>query len=491
MRIKMKYLSMMLVTAFLLWSKSSIAQDLVFERVFDETLAQASYMIGDKETNEALVIDPKRDIDTYLKLADSVGLKIKYVAETHIHADFLSGAQELAVATGAELLLSAEGGDEWQYQFPHTPLKEGSIVTVGKLAIKIMHTPGHTPESLTMLLMDPKTNTPQKAITGDFIFVGDVGRPDLLEQAAGQVGTMETSAKQLYASIQRFLKLPDELEIWPGHGAGSFCGKSLSNIPQSTLKVERMTNPALQFPDDESGFVSYILEGQPQPPKYFAVMKYLNRVKRPLAIEIPKHPQISEEAFHKAKKNGLTIIDTRGLELLAKGSVDGSLHINGGKSFSTWMGSLVDYDAQLILIAEKGAEEDLTRKLMRIGMDNIYGFVTDVREWNAELKKPVLVDIETFKANLGNKDVQLIDVRTNKEYKEGHIKGVENHVLTSLSENLDKVSTDKPVILHCQSGVRAAMARSILEKNGFDNIKTFSGGMNEWLEKENKVISNK
>src|SRR5690606_1624674 len=210
----------------------SKAQSYFFERVYNETLAQTSYVIGDLNTKEAIVIDPQRDSDVYLEIAQANNLQITKIAETHIHADFLSGSRELAAVTHAELLLSDEGGTDWQYQFPHTGLKDGSTITIGQVELKVMHTPGHTPESITFLVRDTKASfTPLKAITGDFIFVGDVGRPDLLEKAAGQIGSQEIGAKQLYASIQKFSKLPDDLEIWGGHGAGSFCGKSLSAIP--------------------------------------------------------------------------------------------------------------------------------------------------------------------------------------------------------------------------------------------------------------------
>ncbi|MGK9118287.1 MBL fold metallo-hydrolase [Olivibacter jilunii] len=465
------------------------AQSYFFERVFDETLAQASYIIGDLNTKEAIVIDPQRDMDVYLEIAQTNHLKITKIAETHIHADFLSGSRELAAVTNAELLLSDEGGTEWQYQFSHTGLKDGSIITIGQVELKVMHTPGHTPESITFLVKDAKVPaTPQRAITGDFIFVGDVGRPDLLEKAAGQIGSQELGAKQLYASIQKFSQLPDDLEIWAGHGAGSFCGKSLSTIPHSTLKAEKQYSRAFQLKNDEQGFVKYILDGQPTPPKYFAVMKQLNRVERPLLIQVPVHPKLNQTAFQKAIDNNLLIIDTRSKDEVAKGHVPNSIHIANSNSLSTWMGSLVDYQQQLVLITNELHTEELTRKLMRIGMDNIYGFVTDLEKMNIELEKSDLVNIGELKKHLDKKDAQIIDVRSESEYNVGHIKGVENIVLTSLENNLAKIDQDKPVIVHCQSGVRAAMAYSILKRNGIQNLKIYSGGINEWTEKNNELV---
>lgn len=473
--------------AVLFLSNSSFAQALFFERIYDETLSQASYVIGDTETKEVIVIDPKRDIDTYLEIAQTNNLKITKITETHIHADFLSGSRELAAVTKAPLYLSDEGGKDWQYDFPHTGLKNGNEIKVGKITIEVMHTPGHTPESLTFLVTDG-TKNPIKAITGDFIFVGDVGRPDLLEKAAGQIGSQEVGAKQLYHSIEKFLKLPDNTEIWPGHGAGSFCGKSLSNIPQSTLKQEKLTNPALQFSGKETDFVSYILSEQPAPPKYFAMMKHLNKVNRPLLVEVPKLSKLNQKEVDDAIKKGLVVIDARPKAVSGKGFIPGSLLIENMKTFSTFVGSVVDYQNQIILVAEENKIEDLTRKLMRIGMDNIYGYITNSSEQNLALQNVKTIDINSFKSYLGSKNIQKIDVRTESEYKSGHIKGVENIALNTLENNLDKINKKEPVIIHCQSGARAAIAYSILVKNGFENILNYSGGINDWKDKNNELV---
>ncbi|MBB2950679.1 rhodanese-like domain-containing protein [Sphingobacterium sp. JUb56] len=487
---KINLKSALLLLISLLINNKIKAQSYYFERVYDETLAQASYFIGDFTTKEAIVIDPKRDMDVYLNIAKTNNFKITKISETHIHADFLSGARELAAATNADLLLSDEGGKNWQYQFPHKGLKDGNIISMGQVELKIMHTPGHTPESITFLVVDTKVfTTPKRAITGDFIFVGDVGRPDLLEKAAGQVGSQEIGAKQLFASILKFSKLSDDVEIWAGHGAGSFCGKTLSNIPHSTLKDEKLNSKAFQFKNDEKGFVKYILEGQPSPPKYFAVMKQMNKEKRPLLIEVPVHQKLTHQALQKVIENNLLIIDTRNKNMVAEGHIPGSLHIENGKSLATWIGSLVDYQQQLVLIADDDdTTEDLTRKLMRIGMDNIYGFVTDLDKMNMELEKSNLVTSTEVQKHLDKNDVQIIDVRTENEYGNGHIRGAENISLTTLKNNLHKISKDRPVIVHCQSGVRAAMAYSLLKKSGIQNIKMFSGGINEWTEKKIELV---
>ena len=466
------------------------AQNLYFERVYDETLSQASYVIGNTVTKEAIVIDPKRDIDTYLEIAKKNQLHITGVTETHIHADFLSGSRELAAATGAKLYLSDEGGKDWQYEFPHASLKEGSKISMGNIVLEVMHTPGHTPESITFLVKDG-TKNPAKAITGDFIFVGDVGRPDLLEKAAGIADTQEKGAQQLFASIQRFLQLPDETEIWPGHGAGSFCGKSLSNIPQSTLGQEKATSKALQFGNDEKGFVAYILDGQPEPPMYFAKMKQINKVDRPLLIEIPKATELSAKELNQAIERGVIVIDTRAKEKVQKGFIPGSLHIEGGKMFSTFMGTLLTYEPQYILVTEKDQIEDLTRKLMRIGMDNMYGYTTDVNTQSKPLQTSKIIDQKQVKERVKTKDIQLVDVRTANEYKAGHIKGFKNIPLATLEKQLESIDPKKPVVIHCQSGVRAAMAYSILRKHGYENVENYSGGINDWTEHQNPLVTDK
>lgn len=455
------------------------AQSMLFERFYDETLAQASYIIAN-DKKEAIVIDPKRDIDTYLDFAKVNDLKIKYVTETHIHADFLSGAQALAFATQATLLLSAEGGEEWQYEFLHQPLVNQQKISLGNVEIEVMHTPGHTPESLTFLVRNLKeVHTPIKAITGDFIFVGDVGRPDLLEKSAGQKNAQFTGAQQLFASLNEFLKLPKSTEIWPGHGAGSFCGKSLSNIPQSTLEQEILTNPAFQRLNDVEEFTHFILDGQPEPPQYFAVMKQWNKQMRPLLVEIPKVAKLTHWEVEKAMQKNVLVIDARKKEDVAQGFLPGSLHIEGGKSFATFVGSLVDYRAPIILVGQDNQIEDLTRKLMRIGMDNVYGYISNLDDFKG-LKKAHIISAKEVQAYQNNPKVQRIDVRTLAEYESGHIKGFENIPLNTLEKSADQIRKDIPVVIHCQSGVRAAMAYSILEKLGFDNIQNYSGSINDW-----------
>ncbi len=460
-----------------------------FQHVYDKSLSQGSYVIGCQATGESIVIDPQRDTDVYLEIAKQNGLRITHIAETHIHADFLCGSRELAAVTGAELYLSDEGGEDWQYQFPHQGLREGDSIQVGNLSLEVLYTPGHTPESVSFLLFDhPATDHPVMVFTGDFVFVGDVGRPDLLEKSAGLVGTKETGARQLFQSLKKFAALPDYVQVWPGHGAGSACGKSLGSVHSSTVGYEKIRNWALQYDEDESGFVENLLTDQPEPPRYFAMMKHLNKVYRPLLVEVPKHPKLTEEAFVAAYDKGIRLIDTRSPEEFSKGHIPGSINIQGNNSFATWCGWILDYREQFILIAEEDEIEELTRKLMRIGLDNMYGYITSASILPFDLESRQEVSLEELIAEMDKKDVQIVDVRGKTEYEAGHIEGADHVFVGTIEDNLDKISREKSVIVHCQTGVRASIASSILAKNGFENVRIYPGGMQEWKAANEKVV---
>ncbi|MDQ1096699.1 MULTISPECIES: MBL fold metallo-hydrolase [Chryseobacterium] len=454
-----------------------------FQHIYDKSLAQASYLIGCQAERKAVVIDAKRDIDTYLRIAQENNLTITHITETHIHADFLSGSRELAAVTGAQLYLSDEGGEDWQYEFPHIGLKDGDTLSVGNLSLKVIHTPGHTPESISFLLTDhPATDEPVMIFTGDFVFVGDVGRPDLLEKAAGIIGTQEQGAKEMYHSVRDFSQLPEFIQVWPGHGAGSACGKSLGAVPSSTVGYEKIRNWAFQYGEDEEGFINDLLEGQPEPPKYFAMMKKLNKVERPLLTEVPEHTKLSGEAFLRAYNNGVKVIDTRNKADFAKGFLPGSINIQGNNSFATWMGWIMEYSEPFILVAEDGQIDDLTRKLMRIGMDQMTGYIDHINDLGIDLEIADVIDTAEFKAFLNRDEVQVLDVRNRTEYETAHIENAVNVFVGTLQDHIDTLSREKQIVIHCQSGYRAAIAYSLLRKNGFDRVKNYSGGMKEWLE---------
>ena len=460
-----------------------------FQHVYDKSLAQASFLIGCQAKGEAIVIDAQRDMDVYLKIAEQNNLKITHITETHIHADFLAGSRELAAVTGAQLYLSDEGGADWQYQFDHIGLKHGEKIKVGNLTLEALHTPGHTPESISFLLTDhPAASEPVMIFTGDFVFVGDIGRPDLLEKVAGLVGTQEKGAKQMYESIQRFAELPSFVQVWPGHGAGSACGKALGTVPSSTVGYEKIRNWAFQYENDKNGFVDYLLSGQPEPPKYFAMMKHLNKVNRPLLVEIPQHQKLSTAQFLKAHSDGIKVIDMRNKVDFAKGFIPGSINIQHNNSLSTWAGWILNYQEQFTIVANADEMEEITRKLMRIGLDNIYGFISNVEDLGIELQTADVIDLETFKTYLGKDDIQIVDLRGLTEYNDGHIEGAEHIFVGTLQDNLDKFSKNKQVVIHCQSGDRAAIAYSILRRNDFDDVRNYSGGMKEWMTNGGKTV---
>ena len=461
-----------------------------FQHIYDKSLAQGSYLIGCQRTGESIVIDPKRDVDTYIDIAQQNGLRITHTTETHIHADFLSGSRELVALTGAALYLSDEGGPDWQYEFDHKGLKDGDVITVGNLKLAVIHTPGHTPESISFLLTDkPASAEPVMLFTGDFVFVGDVGRPDLLEKAAGIVGTQEAGARQMYQSLQKFNALPDFLQVWPGHGAGSACGKALGAVPSTTVGYEKIRNWAFQHDDDPQGFMNYLLADQPEPPRYFAQMKTLNRVDRPLLTAVPTAEKLTAEAVRAALDKGIMLIDTRNKAAFADGFVPGSLNIQGNNAFATWMGWFVTYEEPFMLVADEAQIEDLTRKLMRIGLDKVYGYVNDVSTLGIDLQKSDIIDINTVKTYLNRDDVQVVDLRGASEYNSGHIEGAENVFVGTLPQHLDKISKDKPVVIYCQGGDRATIGYSLLASHGFDNVKNYSASINGWIEKGNPVVT--
>ncbi|PUB32727.1 hydroxyacylglutathione hydrolase [Elizabethkingia sp. YR214] len=461
-----------------------------FQHVYDKSLAQGSYIIGCQATGEAIVIDPQRDIDIYLDIAGQNNLRITKITETHIHADFLSGSRELAEVTAAELYLSDEGGEDWQYQFPHTGLKEGDVIRVGNLSLEVLHTPGHTPESISFLLTDhPATEKPVMVFTGDFVFVGDIGRPDLLEKAAGLIGTKEAGAQQMFQSLKKFSALPDYVQVWPAHGAGSSCGKALGAVYNSTVGYEKIRNWAFQYGENEKKFAENLLDAQPEPPKYFAMMKHLNKTERPLLISVPKHPKLNKEEFKNTYEKGISIIDARNKMDFAQGFIPGSLNIQGNNSFSTWAGWLLSYQEEFILICDDQQIEDLTRKLMRVGLDNIYGYISNINDLDIELQTVDIVSLDEMKTYIHRPDIQIVDVRSESEYKAGHIAGADHVFLGTLPDNLDKISKDKQVIIHCQSGDRSAIAYSVLVKNGFRNIKNFAGGMKDWLGDQDNIMT--
>jgi hydroxyacylglutathione hydrolase len=463
---------------------------MIFKRFYDEALAQASYLIGCGRSGQAVVIDANRLVDQYLEAAAAEGLEITAVTETHIHADFLSGSRELAARTGATLYLSAMGPAEWRYAFRAEPnitlLRDRDRITIGNVVIEAVHTPGHTPEHLCFLVTDGAVaNEPMGVVTGDFVFVGDVGRPDLLEKAVQVVGASERSARELYRSLAWFKTLPDHLQIWPGHGAGSACGKGLSAVPQSTVGYERRYNWAFE-PATEAAFVHQVLIGQPEPPRYFAVMKRLNRDGPALLGALPEPERIGERRLAEVLQSGAVVIDTRSAPEFAAGHIPGTVSLPAGRSFTTYAGSILPYDRDLYLITPSVPPEALAgvvRALVTIGLDRIRGYAGPeaVALWSAggsdlETTPEITVnDLESVPQQL------VLDVRNRSEWDSGHIPGARHLPLANLLDQLDSIPSDANLLVHCQGGGRSAIATGLLLAHGRKRVTNLAGGLSAWV----------
>lgn len=462
-----------------------------FQHVFEKSLAHNSYVIGCQATGEAIVIDPKRDVDTYLQIAKENNLRITHIAETHIHADYLSGSLELNKLTGAPMYLSDEGGEDWQYDFDHIGLRDGSQIKVGNLIFDVIHTPGHTPESISFILTDvPALDKPVMIFTGDFVFVGDIGRPDLLETAAGMVGTKEIGAKQMYESLKKFEALPDYIQVWPAHGAGSACGKALGAVASSTVGYEKLRNWAFKYEQDPQGFVDFLLADQPEAPKYFAMMKKLNKTMRPILTEVPQIKKLTKEEFDQATQKGHALIDTRNKFEFANLHIPNSINIQNNKSFNTWMGWVMNYENPFMLVVDEKDVNEITRKLMRIGMDNIYGYITpeELNQYSDELKSSSIIDANQMEQYIGNEEVQILDVRGSVEFNSGHIEGAKHIFVGFVQDRINELDPNKKVALHCQAGDRSAIAQSLLLKAGFEVVENYVGGMADWKKNQKPLV---
>ena len=452
---------------------------MLLRQITDPTLAQYAYLIGCQRTKQALVVDPERDVDRYLAIAAEEGLTITHVAETHIHADFLSGAQALAEAAGADLYLSAEGDDDgwgstWaQDRDDVTFLRDGDTFEVGNIEIRALHTPGHTPEHLSYLIVDHGggASTPMGIASGDFVFVGDLGRPDLLESAAGQSGAQEPAARALYESVQRFLDLDDQLQVWPGHGAGSACGKSLGAIPQSTVGYEKAYNGAIDAARrGEQAFVDNILDAQPEPPLYFGRMKRLNRDGVPPLAGLPTPRALAPGEL--ADLGDAVVVDTRAdRSAFMAEHLPGALYSPFDKQFNTVVGSYVtDPEAEIVLVIDEADVEAAVRDLVRIGLDHVVAYATFetlaayVQGGGATATIPEV----DFQAVVDREDrSSVLDVRRQAEFEAGHVPGAANVAHTRLADRLDEVP-EGVLYVHCQSGVRSAVASAMLARHGRD-----------------------
>jgi hydroxyacylglutathione hydrolase len=466
---------------------------------YDEKLAQASYLVGCQDTGEAIIVDPSRNIEPYIKTARAHGVRIVGVTETHIHADFLSGSQELASRLGATLYLSDEGGANWRYEYAfgykHCFLRNGDVFAIGNINFEVMHTPGHTPEHISLLVTDGGASTkgPIGVFTGDFVFVGDVGRPDLLEKAAGVHGSSEKMARMMYRSLQQFKNLPDYLQVWPGHGAGSACGKALGAIPSSTIGYEKRTNWALQY-DNEDLFIEALLVGQPEAPPYFSMMKRLNKegTQQIQRIAVPFRMKVSIDIVQEWTKQGI-VIDTRPASEFAAKHIRGVINIPYNKSFVTWAGWLLDYNQPIYLLASNADVGDIVNNLQSIGLDRIVStmepnVIEQADEADSRVMKYEEVTMDKIAGVLHTEHIYVLDVRSMGEWEEGHIPQAKHVMLGHLQEQAHNIPHDKPILVYCKTGGRSAIAASLLQVHGFKEVQSLVGGYEEWM-KQKKMLS--
>ena len=457
-------------------------------QVYDSTLSQYAYLVGCQRTGEAIVIDPERDIDRYQAIAADNNLHITAVTETHIHADFVSGAREFAESQmGVKVHLSDMGDADWKYTWATSHpdcsfVVDGDKIHIGKIELTVIHTPGHTPEHICLLIEDHGggADAPIAMATGDFVFVGDVGRPDLLETAAGEIGSREPAARALYQSIKKFVDLPDFVQILPGHGAGSACGKALGAVPTSTVGYEKRFNDAIltALGEGEQAFVDSILEGQPEPPPYFARMKRINKEGPNVLTKIPAPPKVDAGTLAFAShSNHQVVIDTSRSRFDFMGRhLKGSLYSPIGDKLATMTGSYLDPGSEIfLLIAHESDLDSAVRTLIRIGYDRIAGYALyhevngDPAFETACTSVPVHRTSEITDLTRTHDESVVLDVRSAVEFADQSFPGAINHAYTRLAEHIDALPQRK-IIVHCGSGLRAALAVPFLRRQGVDAL---------------------
>jgi hydroxyacylglutathione hydrolase len=451
---------------------------LVLEQINTEGLAQLSYIVGDDKAGVAAVIDPRRDVDIYLQIARSRGVRITHILETHIHADFVSGSSELQARTGATIY----GGKSENYQFQIQQLSEGNELQLGTVTLRTLHTPGHTPEHICVLIHDAQQGKePFGVLTGDTLFNLDVGRPDLVG-----TGTEKKQAAQLYHSLfDKLVPLGDRVEVYPCHGAGSACGKSIGDRRQSTIGNERVFSDAYKE-RTEAEFVEWILSDMPEPPTHYSRLKKVNAKGAPIKGGLPTLQPLSPQEFQQkmADENTL-VIDTRSMLAFGGGHIPGAINIALQSAFPTWIGWMIPPEKTLLLVVESARDLSLvTEQLFRVGYDNLAGYLHDgMKSWqNAGLPLQHLGEWTVHELNQHKEDSTLtvLDVRTDKEFHSGCIPGAEHIYVPHLEEKLDKLDKTKTVATYCGSGYRASIAASLLQKHGFENVINIPGSWSAW-----------
>lgn len=448
------------------------------EQIYTGCLAEAAYYI--ESEGEAVIIDPLRETEPYLRRAQADGAKIKYILETHFHADFVSGHLDLAAKTGAEIVY----GPTAQPQFDIHQAKDGEILTVGKVKIEVLHTPGHTLESSSFLLYD-ESGKPNCLFSGDTLFINEVGRPDL---AVKSDLSKEDLAAMLYKSIRsKVMTLPDDVIVYPGHGAGSACGKNIGKEKQDTIGNQKRVNYALRADMTEAEFVKEVLAGTPPPPQYFPKNAVMNKTGYDHFDDVLAKGTTPLEAVTfegLANEDGSLILDTRSAAEFAAGHIPNSIFIGIDGSFAPWVGTLItDLKQPILLVAPEGREEEVVTRLARVGYDNTLGYLKGgITGWKGALSQVENVSPEEF-AKAYNKDgIKALDMRRPGEYANQHVEGIENFPLDYLNENMSKLDPRKPYYLHCQGGYRSMIGASILQSRGFDRVINVSGGFEALLQ---------
>ena len=454
---------------------------MILEQYYIECLSHASYLIGDETTGRAVVVDPRRDIDEYLADAARYGLTIEGVINTHFHADFVSGHLELVDATGAWIGF----GEAAETDYPIRRLAHGEHISLGEVDLEILSTPGHTWESISVLVREHAGAAPKTVLTGDSLFIGDVGRPDLVN-----IGDSSTTdlARAMYHSIHdKLFKLPDQVTVMPAHGAGSSCGKNLSTELTSTIGEQRRTNPSVQ-PMSENAFIEMITHGQPAAPSYFSVDAAMNKRVHPLLDQSRKIPALSPAQIRKALEDGVRVVDARSVDDFAAGHLRGSVNVGFDGRFAETGGMVADIGEPIALIAYPGEEQEAALRLARVGSDNAIGYLTVDHDgvFPTELSDLVRTAPRITPAELegllAEDAVVLVDIRNQAEVEQGRIPGSVHIPLAQLRARLDLLPTDRLIVVHCAGGWRSSVAASLLRAQGFDNVADLAGGYNAWVD---------
>jgi len=451
----------------------------IINQYYLECLSHASYLVGDETSGKAVVIDPRRDIAEYVADATKLGLQITHVLETHLHADFLSGHLELAAATGAEIVF----GEAAPIEFTVTKVSDGDWIDLGHARLQVLETPGHTPESICITAYEsPEATEPVCVFTGDTLFIGDVGRPDLLSSVGH---TADDLAKSLYRSLHtKLMPLPDAVKVYPAHGAGSACGKNLSTDTMSTMGEQRALNYALQ-PMSEDEFVAIVTEGQPAAPGYFVFDAITNRKERGLLDESEPAKALSLMDLDAAVAEGAVIVDTRQAMDFAAGHLIGSLSVGLDGRFAEYTGSIVAPHASSVLVSGPGTEQEAMIRLARIGFDNVVGYLAEPMQVMAEnperVEQASRLTVEQLRAVMVNTpDVQLVDIRNPGELAVGVIDPARTLPLGSLAAHLEELDPSRPTVVYCAGGYRSSAGASLLRTHGFEDVSDLLGGYAAW-----------